>query len=91
MYTGDELPSGLPSVEVVEGELVSPDEELYTDRIESILLDDELFIGEDLLEAEEGETETELELAHTINELTAIADLDRTLDEFFADMEDWYE
>jgi len=92
MYTGDELPSVLLPVEVIEGELVSPDEVLETDTAENITLDDdELLITEEDLEPSEGETQTELELAHTINQLTAETDLDRTLAEFYTGLEDWIE
>ena len=84
MYAAD----GLPKIEVVDGELVSPDEELYTDHIEGISLnDDELF--RDDLERGEGETDTELQLNQTFNQLTELTPLEQTLSEFYTQLDEW--
>ena len=81
-----------PHIEVVEGELVDPDEELYTDHTQSISLDSDELLGDEL-EPGYGETQTELELAHTIESITSATSLDQTLTEFYAELEqdEWIE
>jgi len=87
MNIGDRFPH--IEIEVVEGEVVSPDEELSTDQIEGISLDSDELLGEDL-EPGYGETETELELAHTINQLTGLTGIEQTFNELY-DVGDWIE